>query len=51
VSEKEYTNDNGESFAIGNVAKGDSILATLVKHRHYHNIAEVVNDFYEYEMR
>jgi hypothetical protein len=51
VSEKENANDNEESFANGNVTKGDFISANQAGNRSiYHNIAEVVNDFYEYEM-
>jgi hypothetical protein len=52
VSEKENSNDNEESFANGDVAKGDFILVNQAGNRGiYHNTAEIVNDFYEYEMR
>lgn len=45
---KETANDIEENFAIGDVAKGDFILVNLAGNRGiYHNIAEVLNDFYE----
>jgi hypothetical protein len=52
VSEKENANHNEESFAKGDIAKGDFILVNQARNRGiYHNIAEVVNNFFEYEMR
>ena len=52
VSEKENANDDEESFVNGDVAKGDFILVNQAGNRGiYHNIAEVLNDFYEYDMK
>jgi hypothetical protein len=54
VSEKETVKSSEESFAAGDVAKGDFIFVKLAGKRSiYHYIAEAVNDFYgyEYEMR